>query len=65
MHNISKDVQNRSTNIGDIAADMYIRENFSGFSPEGVTNKMFGIIKKLSTYHLYAQHIQKWSKSTK
>ena len=23
-----------------------IRENFSGFSPEGVTNKIFGIIKK-------------------
>ena len=46
MHNISKDGQNRSTNIGDIAADMYILENFSGFSPEGITNKIFGIIKK-------------------
>ena len=31
MHNISKDGQNRSTNTGDIAADMYIRENFGDF----------------------------------
>ena len=28
MHNISNDGQNRSTNTGDIAADMFIREHF-------------------------------------